>query len=89
MIGDVGYFDATGGFYSLFNIFLTEQENKSYGYSPPPNFKEYSNFRVRKDIIDPIRIRPKEPFSKGLVNFSAHGKFRHVKQNGYVVLYSF
>lgn len=80
MVGDVGYFDAEGGFYSLFNIFLTEEENENYGYSPPTDFKEYSNFQVRKDIIEPLEINPSESLSQGWVDYAVDGKFRRVQQ---------
>lgn len=89
MVGDVGYFDAEGGFYSLFNIFLTENENESHGYSPPTNFKEYTSFKVRENIIDPTEIDAREPLLEGLVNYWTDGKFRYVEQVGYVDSYEF
>lgn len=89
MVGDVGYLDAEGGFYSLFNIFLTENENESHGYSPPTNFKEYTSFKVRENIIDPTEIDAREPLLEGLVNYWTDGKFRYVEQVGYVDLYGF
>ncbi|CAA7271120.1 unnamed protein product [Cyclocybe aegerita] len=37
-VGDVGVFTVQGGFEVFFNIFMTEEVNKEYGYHPPPNF---------------------------------------------------
>ncbi|KAJ3510783.1 hypothetical protein NLJ89_g4482 [Agrocybe chaxingu] len=37
-VGDVGVFTLEGGFEVFFNIFMTEEINKQYGYHPPPNF---------------------------------------------------
>lgn len=84
MVGDVGYFDENGGFHSLFNIFFTREENESHGYSPPTNFKEYSNHQVRTEIIDSLNLDPSESLSEGWVDYAVHGKFRRVDHVEYV-----
>ncbi|CAA7271135.1 unnamed protein product [Cyclocybe aegerita] len=37
-VGDVGVFTVRGGFEVFFNVFMTEEVNRAYGYHPPPNF---------------------------------------------------
>ncbi|PPQ64807.1 hypothetical protein CVT26_002639 [Gymnopilus dilepis] len=41
-LGDVGYFDKTGRFEILFNIYLSRETNLKHGYQPPKNFIHYS-----------------------------------------------
>ncbi|KAF9475521.1 hypothetical protein BDN70DRAFT_772199, partial [Pholiota conissans] len=37
-VGDVGFFNDEGGFDTLFNIFLSREENISRHHSPPEDF---------------------------------------------------
>lgn len=72
-IGDVGYLDDSGGFNSLFNIFLTYEENRSYGYGPlPPNFAEYASLKIRNTIIE--RIYDLQPPGQ-IFRYSYDGRF--------------
>lgn len=43
-LGDVGYFDKNGTFVSIFNIYLSEDENRQEGFLPP-KFQQYPELR--------------------------------------------
>jgi hypothetical protein len=40
-VGDVGIFNAEGGFDTLFNIFKSKTRNQEGGYEPPSDFVPY------------------------------------------------
>lgn len=77
MIGDVGYFNDEGGFHSLFNIFLTKEENEKHGYKPPPNFEEYTSQQTKNVIVQCRNMRPNALLgTKHSLRFSTSGRFR-------------
>ena len=56
-IGNVGFFNALGGFTTLFNIFETIEQNRALGYEAPRGFrpfhKTFSHLTVSNDRFEP------------------------------------
>lgn len=80
-MGDVGIFNAEGGFDTLFNIFNSKMRNLDGGYEPPSDFVPYprSLEEMSSDFFD--FQRSTLPGAKGIkvVRFEAVSK-SHSKQ---------
>jgi hypothetical protein len=76
-IGDVGIFNEQGAFDTLFNIFLSAEENVAHGHTPPHGFIRYKKNlqQIKIDFQDVVLTPSKTLRSIGLTSNSPDGGY--------------
>ena len=75
-LGDLGYFDDSGEFHPIFNIFCSYEQNILEGASPPS--QSYQHLRIDRNSIRQIDIQRQQTYTSS--NIEKRGEGPHTQK---------